>query len=211
MKIPDPLDVISSALGKLIREKEVCFLVLLSAIGTLAPHPANVSPIAALGLFAGTYMTRRVFLLVPVVTVFIVDMSSIGVYHLGIMFFVYVGFLASSLSGRFLVRNKSVVKNAPIAVLVASFAFYLISNFGSWLVHYPLTLNGLVQCYMNGLPYFARTLLGNIFYSTLFLGSYEFILHLFASKLEQSQLESPLSDNAQTGELASAASKVSGL
>jgi len=116
--------------------------------------------------------------LVPVLAAFIADMSSAGFYSLVVMAAVYIGFLASSLSGRFIVQNKSVLRRAPIAVLVASCAFFLISNFGNWLVFYPLTFSALIECYLSGLPYFARTLAGNALYGLLFFGSFEFFLHL---------------------------------
>jgi len=34
--------------------KEILFLLLIVVISAILPHPANVTPIGALGLFAGT-------------------------------------------------------------------------------------------------------------------------------------------------------------
>jgi hypothetical protein len=46
--------------------KEILFLLLIVVISTVLPHPANVTSIGALGLFAGTYIRKQGFLLLPV-------------------------------------------------------------------------------------------------------------------------------------------------
>ncbi len=166
-----------SLLAIIYQEKAILFLLLLAVFATLAPHPANVSPIAALGIFSGTYIARKIFLLVPVVAIFITDMSTAGFYSLTLMTFVYLGLLCSSLSGRYLLANKRVLNRAPVAILLASLGFYLISNFGVWLIQYPKTVSGILECYINALPFLGRSLLGNIAYGFLFLGSYEFLRH----------------------------------
>ncbi|TSC90848.1 MAG: hypothetical protein CEN90_772, partial [Parcubacteria group bacterium Licking1014_17] len=37
----------------------------------------------------------------------------------------------------------------------------------------PLTLTGLAQCYFLALPFFKNSLLADIFYTTILVGSYE--------------------------------------
>lgn len=157
------------------REQSFFFLVLIAAFGAIAPHPANVTPIAALGLFSGTYINRNLFLLVPIAALLVADLTGSGFYDLRVMGFVYLGILASSLTGRFLLANRSKIRWLPISILVMSFAFYLLANFGNWWAFYPLTMQGLVDCMVNGLPYFLRTLLGNTLWSVLFIGSYEWL------------------------------------
>ena len=39
---------------------------------------------------------------------------------------------------------------------------------------YPLSLSGLISCYIAGLPFFGWTLVGNAFYCTMLFGSFEF-------------------------------------
>ena len=50
----------------LAANKEIVFLLLIVVISTVLPHPANVTSIGALGLFAGTYIRKQGFLLLPV-------------------------------------------------------------------------------------------------------------------------------------------------
>lgn len=152
----------------LSEQKEILFLLIIIVISAVLPHPANVTPIGALGLFSGTYMRRSGFLLLPVAAALFADLTTVGVYSVLIMFFVYSGHLVSSLCGRYLVRDRSLFNGLPVAVVAASVGFYLVSNIGNWWVYQPHTWAGLVECYTLGLPYLARTLVGNVLYSALF-------------------------------------------
>lgn len=156
----------------LIEHKEVLFLLLIVVISTVLPHPANVTPIGALGLFAGTYMRKQGFLLLPVAAAMFADLATVGVYSVLIMFFVYTGHLVSALCGRYLVRGRALPSHLPVAVVAASVGFYLVSNLGNWWAFQPHTWAGLVECYTLGLPYLGRTLLGNALYSALFFGGF---------------------------------------
>jgi hypothetical protein len=78
--------------------KDILFLLLIVVISAVLPHPANVTPIGALGLFAGTYIRKQGFLLLPVVAAMFADLTTVGVYSVLIMFFVYSGHLVWSLS-----------------------------------------------------------------------------------------------------------------
>ena len=151
---------------------EILFLLLLVVISTLLPHPANVTPIGALGLFAGTYIRQRGFLFLPVAAALLADLSTVGVYSILMMFFVYTGHFLSAFCGKYLVRNRSIATHLPVGVVAASLCFYLVSNLGNWWVYMPHTWNGFVENYINGLPYLLRTLIGNTIYGALFFGSF---------------------------------------
>lgn len=157
------------------RHLPLIILIGLVAIAMLMPHPHNVTPVAALGLFSGHYLSGRSVLLVPVITACIADLLGPGFYDLSVMFFVYAGLLLSSLAGRCVIRQDKLWTSLAIAVIVTSVGFYLVSNIGSFIAHYPHTLQGLVDCYTKGLPYLLRTLLGNSLYGLLFFAFYELI------------------------------------
>lgn len=149
------------------------FLVAVAALARLLPHPDNFTPLAAIGLFAGAYLDRRLFLLVPVLAVFISDLAGPGLYALTMMVFVYAGLLLSSLSGRLLLHGRRKFPRLPLAVLASALGFYLISNIGPWWTYYEHSWSGLVSCYLNGLPFLGRTLAGDALYSLIFFGLYE--------------------------------------
>ena len=152
-----------------------CFLlIILAAISRLVPHPPNFTPIGALGLFAGTYISMRRYWLVPLAALLISDIL-IGFYHPVTMVSVYLAFVLCAVIGRrVLLENRSVLRIGA-TTLTASVIFFILSNFGDWLsgFNYPLTWEGLVTCYVMAIPFFSHTLLGDLVYVTLLFGIYE--------------------------------------
>src|SRR5690606_12860396 len=55
--------------------------------------------------------------------------------------------------------------------------FFIVSNFGTWAggMLYPMTVDGLISCYIMALPYFKGSLMGNLFYSGVLFGLYYLI------------------------------------
>jgi hypothetical protein len=158
------------------RHQALLFLISLAVLGRLLPHPDNITPLAAIGLFAGAYLDRRLFLLVPVIAAFVSDLAGPGFYNLLVMLFVYAGLMLSASSGRLLLKGQRKFPRLPAAVLVSAIGFYLVSNLGAWWAFYDHSLEGLLSCYVNGLPYLGRTLAGDAFYSLIFFGLYESML-----------------------------------
>ena len=50
------------------------------------------------------------------------------------------------------------------SILLSSTSFFVISNFGVWLIGYPKNLEGFILCYYMALPFFINTILGDLFY-----------------------------------------------
>jgi hypothetical protein len=50
----------------------------------------------------------------------------------------------------------------------------LLSNFGVWAAGtmYPKTIEGLMACYVAGIPFLKGTLLGDLFYSGVLFGAF---------------------------------------
>ncbi|MFN3162254.1 MAG: DUF6580 family putative transport protein [Pseudohongiellaceae bacterium] len=128
------MQIDTHSLGKLkhwlVSQQALLFLIAIAAIGRLLPHPDNITPLAAIGLFAGAYLDKRLFLIVPIIAAIISDLAGPGFYNLGVMLFVYAGLLLSSLSGRLVLRNRAKFTNLPIAILASAIGFYLVSNLG---------------------------------------------------------------------------------
>ena len=87
---------------------------------------------------------------------------------------VYGGFAAMGLVGLWL-RSHKPAGNVIGASLASSFLFYVVTNF---VYFYPETMythdvNGMAASYLNALPFFRNTLLGDLFYTSVFFGSYE--------------------------------------
>ena len=154
-------------------------IVLIAASMRLMPHLPNFTPIAAMALFGGAYLNKRYSIIIPLLAMLISDIF-LG-FH-STMPYVYGSFVLVSVIGMWLKNNKN-TKNIICSSLVASILFFIITNFGVWVNGwYPQTFNGLLESYIMGIPFFKYTLLGDMIYTGLFFGGYEFLLYLFFSQ-----------------------------
>ena len=152
-----------------------CFLlIILAAMSRLVPHPPNFTPIGALGLFAGAYISMRRYWLVPLAALLISDIL-IGFYHPVTMVSVYLAFIICTVIGRKVLLEHHSIFRVGAITLSASVIFFVLSNFGDWLsgFNYPVTWEGLVTCYVMAIPFFGNTVMGDLFYVALLFGIYE--------------------------------------
>lgn len=148
-------------------------IIFLAAGLRLVPHPPNFAPIGAMALFGGVYLSKKHAFVVPLSTMLVSDLF-LG-FHNTIPF-VYGSFLLIGLVGIVLKRKKS-PSHVVTASLSSSIIFFVITNFGVWLVGglYPPTVNGLSEAYIMALPFFRNTVLGDLFYTCLLFGGYELV------------------------------------
>jgi hypothetical protein len=162
------------------RTKEVWMLIgwiFVAALTRLLPHPANFTPIAAIALFGGAHFgSARSALAVALGAMLVSDaglelLSGRGFHDQ--MLWVYGSFAATVWLGGFL-RSRRRVVPVMTASLVASMLFFLVTNFGVWAAGtlYPRTIAGLAACFVAALPFFGRTLLGDLLYAGLLFGSF---------------------------------------
>ena len=60
------------------------------------------------------------------------------------------------------------LKSRSLGVLLSLMIFYIITNFGVWLTgQYTHSIQGLILCYVNALPFFGNTVISTILYSFL--------------------------------------------
>ena len=60
-------------------------------------------------------------------------------------------------------------------IFLSSTVFFLISNFGVWLLGYPHTLEGLITCYTLAIPFFGNTLIGDLMFTGGLFYSFNYI------------------------------------
>lgn len=150
-------------------------LIILGLAARLLPHPANFTPVGAIGLFGGAQLPKRLALALPLVAVFISDLV-IGFYTWQVMVSVYLGFLVYGLAGLWIRQNYS-IKRVVAGTLGASVFFFLITNFSVWAFTplYPKTALGLSESYLAALPFFRNSLIGDFFYTAALFGVYELV------------------------------------
>ena len=142
--------------------------LILSAIGArlaLAGVP-NVSPITAVALFSGAYLAdRKMALLVPLLAMLASDLV-LG-FH-STMVFVYAAFALMVGMGMWL-STRRCAQLIIAASLLASVLFFLVTNFGVWLLMdiYPMTAAGLLASYIAAIPFFQMTLMGDLLFTTI--------------------------------------------
>lgn len=144
-------------------------IIILAAAARLLPHPPNFTPIGGLALFSGSKISSRFGFIIPLLAMFISDVF-LG-FH-STMIYVYLSFMIIFFIGRLI--KKIGVGQILLAGFVSSLLFFLITNFGVWLSTnmYLKNLNGLMNCYVNGLPFFRNTLIGDLVYSFGFFYGY---------------------------------------
>ena len=144
------------------------YLVLLASLIHLVPHPFGMSPVGAIAIYAGAHGRTRLAWLTPAIPLLLANAVA-GFYDPVVMLFVYAGIILSAGAGR-LLRKQQNAGRIALAGLLGAFVFYLVSNFSIWLVGmYPGTLSGLLECYVNGLPYLGTAIAANVIYGTLLL------------------------------------------
>jgi len=145
--------------------------VLVAAALRLAPHPPNFTPIGAMALFSGAYLTRRSLAFAAPLAAMLLSDAVIG-FHSG-MPFVYGSVALIVVIGWFALKRVSSLRVVS-AALVSSVLFFVVTNFGTWAVSgmYPLTLAGLGACYVAAIPFFQNTVVGDLFYSGLLFGGF---------------------------------------
>lgn len=138
-------------------------MIVLAVASRLLPHPPNFAPITGIALFAAVKLNKKIIaILVPLFCLFVTDL----ILGLGwINLFVYAAFGMISWIG---MRQKKV--SIP-TVLGSSLLFFVVSNFGVWLLYYPATLEGLIACFTLAIPFFGNTIAGDLVYTAvLFYG-----------------------------------------
>jgi hypothetical protein len=119
--------------------------------------PANVSPLGSFGFFGNP--------LIFLASIIVFDLTIGGLYR-G-FWFTYLGFAMYPLMG--LIAKRLQKHSALILLPTASFLFFLVSNFGSWYYWYPRSIEGLILCYSLAIPFYVRTLMGDLTFGYSYL------------------------------------------
>ena len=153
------------------------FVLVIATLAHLVPHPFGVSSVGATALYAGAFGNRRYSWAVPLIPLFI-GAAVFGFYDPIVMAFVFTGFALSTFAGRWLLsRQRSHIRYGA-AVGVGACIFFLVSNFAIWFVGmYPPTVSGLMQCYINGLPYLGQAMIADAAYCFVLFGLHAQIEH----------------------------------
>jgi len=145
----------------------IAIIMLAAVLTRLVPHLPNFTPVTTIALFGGLYISNRI--LAYALPLVIMCISDIFLGFSSITLFVYVGFMLVTLIGT--LRKKPSI----LTIFLGSLSFFVVTNFGVWLLGYPKTWTGLIECYTLALPFFRNSLLGDFFYSGVMIIGFNFI------------------------------------
>ena len=156
-------------------------LIIIGILLRFIPHTANFTPVAAIAIFAGVYLNKKQAFIVPFLLMVLSDIF-LGMHN--VVLFTWGSFILVTCLG-ILAKNHKTFKVIASTSVVSSVLFYLITNFGVWVMGwYPQTAKGLLDCYILGLPFLRTFTVATLVYTVVFFGAYEFI----ASKVRSTKL-----------------------
>lgn len=160
-------------------------LVVFAILSRWIPHPPNMTMVGAVALFAGFYVTNKwLAALVPLVVLFVSDLvlgfhSQMVFVYGALLLTVVLGFSLRRWEASSGVSDKKWQKflTWSVGALGSSILFFVISNLGVWLLDglYPITMNGLVQCFVMAIPFFKTQWLGDLVSVFIIFGSYSWL------------------------------------
>ena len=153
-------------------------LTIAAALLRLVPHPYNFTPVGGAALFGGARLSGWQAYLVPLLAMLVTDpilshMAGYPAYSTATLV-IYFSLAIYVLLGRKLIGSSTNPWRIGGVTLLGSIQFFLITNFFVWYgdATYPHTLAGLSACYVAALPFFSRTLAGDLFYSAALFSAY---------------------------------------
>jgi hypothetical protein len=163
-------------------------LVAIAVAGRMGRVDWNFTPVAAATLFAGFYFRNRLIAaLVPLSALAISDLIEPQHYSRWVLLTVWGSMLLPAVLGPWLraARAKAqTIGRGAVAVLAPSTLFFLATNFAVWAVgpaagsgvQYSADVTGLIACYAAAIPFYAKMLAGDLFYSATLFGAWAMIV-----------------------------------
>lgn len=151
-------------------------LLVLAVLSRLISHYWNFTVLGGAFLLAGAYFQDKKVAITLMLSVLLISDAVIG-FHAN-MPSVYLAYLVMVGLGALLKVNSSRAKVFGTSLL-ATTLFFLITNFAVWYegILYPTTVDGLLQCYKLGLPFYRNQLLGDVLSALVF---FEVARHVLA-------------------------------
>jgi hypothetical protein len=163
-------------------------LTALSILGRLVPHAPNVTPVGGSCLFAGSRIPGWLAYVLPVAVMLVTD-PFVGGYTKGSLA-IYAALLINVWIGRQMLQRRATPVRIGAAAFLGSLQFFLISNFTVWALPaarghagmYSTDLAGLLQTYTMALPFWGRTLAGDLAFTAGIFAVHALVSRRFASQ-----------------------------
>jgi hypothetical protein len=165
---------------KWLTDTNLKFLLVFALVGLaiwsrFVPHPANFTALTAVALFGGAMLPRYWGVAIPLSAMIVSDLF-IGLHSLS--FVVWMSFMLMTFVGSYLKTHLNAI-NVVFASLAGSTLFYIITNFAVWAEGrmYAMNFGGLLQSYVNAIPFYRNMLVGDLLYVGVLFGAYAAIAY----------------------------------
>ena len=163
----------------------IAALIILAAASRMMPHWWNLTAVGAVCLFGGAYFQRKWL-------AFVVPLAALAISDVFLQAFVYTEFsspgyfkyacFAAVVPLGIWLEGRTRLLPVAGAAFGAAALFFLLSNFGVWLLGdesgaarmYPLTPAGLFACYVAAIPFSLNDLYGTLVFTGVLFGGMEF-------------------------------------
>ena len=158
-------------------------VAVLAGCSSLLPEtvrPWNFAAIGAVGLFAAARLRPLQALLVLALAIAVKDLCMIVKWDFPPDPLTWLAYLGYAAIGYGLLRHTESPLRVGAGAVAGSLAFFLVSNFGSWIMQaqpYAYSLAGLVDCYEAGIPFHRSTLISDVLCSVSL-----FVAHMALSR-----------------------------
>jgi hypothetical protein len=166
----------------------IVLVVVIAALYRVIPYEARPAwlgaPQIAIALFAGSvFRNKKWAFALPLFSMLIGDLLMQGLFAAGATS--YPGFYSGQLLNYVLIVGITVVgffvssgslRQVLGGVVAGPTVYFILSNFAVWAggggYNRAKTLGGLMQCYVDGLPFYYTSLMGTAIFATVLFGSY---------------------------------------
>jgi len=162
-------------------------LILILALARLIPHPPNFTPIVAVAIMSGYFFKNIYLSFATLIISMLLSDLFLGFYEN--MIYVYISLILTSFIF-YKISEKINFKNLFIYGFAGSVLFFIISNFGVWVLGSPGLANvpyernfyGLIECYILAIPFFPNTFLSTLIFSYPAIYIFKYLPKLYKSK-----------------------------
>lgn len=173
--------------NKLIVLSLIVMILLASLYRVIPARPHGFAPQLAIALFSGALIfNRKLAILLPLICMFLSDLlyhvlfkyslSSVPGFYEGqwVNYLLYTGV---TLIG-FLMKRVT-LKNIALFSFAGPTVYFIASNFVVWVGGggwgRPKTFTGLMQSYIDGLPFYGMSLISTLLFSMILFASWNFV------------------------------------
>lgn len=165
-------------------------LTVLAALLRLIPHPPNFTPVGGVALFGGARLRGWQAYLVPIMAMVVTDpirsrIEGAPAAYSWMSLVIYCCFAISVVLGRVFLRDSNSVGRIAAIAVVGSIQFFVITNFFVWFANpafYAHNMAGLAGCYVAAIPFFGRTVVGDLLYSGVLFTAYALFTRRYAAR-----------------------------